>query len=144
MSRYSVVAVWTCPGRQAVEVAYSDVTLSALRNIWPTLAAVDLDEPGAVTIDTEHEGGSWRIRRTDRTVIGCVWGAHRRLVASLGDEAPSYAWCEQQWRDRFAKRPPAPTAVPDWLETELFWAWRAETPAPIEQQLALDFAGASS
>lgn len=69
-------------------------------------------------------------------VIGCVWGAHRRLLDRLGVEAPSYEWCEQEW-GRLRKTAPAGNALPLWLENELFWAWRAETVRPRPRQLAL-------
>lgn len=69
------------------------------------------------------------------TVIGCVWGAHRALVDTLARAAriqqrpvpaPDYEWCEQQWA-RLRKTAPGPAVLPQWLEMELWAAWRRET-----------------
>ena len=150
MSRkYDVTAAWTAPGRESVTVAYSDASLSSLRNIWPSLTVEVLDAPVPIVIETGHEGGVWRIRRTDRSVIGCVWGAHRALTATferMGSEGPSYEWCERQWSERLRRTAPAPAAVPAWLEQELFHAWRIEnaTERPERFHQPSLFAGASS
>lgn len=61
------------------------------------------------------------------SVIGCVWGAHRELVKVLGDDAPSYEWCEDEFTGRLRAKAPAPAAVPGWLYQELFFAWRRVT-----------------
>jgi hypothetical protein len=57
------------------------------------------------------------------SVIGCVWGAHR-ILAERHDGFPSYAWCEDMWKSRLRAKAPAPAAVPNWLEMELWAAWR--------------------
>ena len=60
-------------------------------------------------------------------VIGCVWAAHRAIVARLeraGDPAPTYTWCEATWTAELRHRAPAGDALPGWLETELWSAWR--------------------
>lgn len=75
------------------------------------------------------------------TVIGCVWGAHRKLADTLGDDAPDYEWCEAEF-ERIRHRAPAPAALPSWLYMELFFNWRRETVQPRERQLSL-FGGAA-
>ena len=75
-------------------------------------------------------------------VIGCVWGAHRALVETLGDEAPTYEWCEREWSDRLRKKAPEPPAIPAWLYQELFFSWRSPADRPVhERQMSL-FEGA--
>jgi hypothetical protein len=87
---------------------------------------------------------------SEGTVIGCVWGAHRRLVDAMGDDAPTYGWCEQEWV-RLRRTAPGPAALPAWLEQELWCAWRRHLVAtgvivpalrppggPVQLALALD------
>lgn len=78
------------------------------------------------------------------TVIGCVHGAWRGVVDMLNDaarlqqrdiEAPTYEWCEQQWKAGLSKRAPAPAALPDWLRQELWAAWRAEQARPRQMKV---------
>lgn len=59
------------------------------------------------------------------SVIGCVWGAHRRLAERWGGEFPDYAWCEREW-ERLRKTAPSGNGLPGWLEQELWAAWRRE------------------
>jgi site-specific DNA-methyltransferase (cytosine-N4-specific) len=58
-------------------------------------------------------------------VIGCVWGAHRTL-AERHPDFPAYTWAEQTWTERLRQRAPSGNALPGWLETELWSAWRSD------------------
>lgn len=69
-------------------------------------------------------------------VIGCVWGAHRKLVETHGDDAPPYAWCEERWHE-IRKRAPADNALPAWLEMELFFAWRGRPDREVRPGVTL-------
>jgi hypothetical protein len=58
-------------------------------------------------------------------VIGCVWGAHRRLAEKWSD-FPDYAWSEAHWFETLRTRAPGAAYVPTWLEQELWCLWRRE------------------
>jgi site-specific DNA-methyltransferase (cytosine-N4-specific) len=60
-----------------------------------------------------------------RQVIGCVYGAHRRLAERWAD-FPDYEWAEAHWTATLRKRAPAGGALPAWLEQELWCLWRRE------------------
>lgn len=73
-------------------------------------------------------------------VIGCVWGAHRTLIEELGDDSPTYDWCEAAWLAYGLGR-----LLPVPVDTEklvahlrVFWAngWRRD-PGPQLGQLTL-------
>lgn len=78
-----------------------------------------------------------------RKVIGCVWGAHRQLVRRMGDGAPAYEWCEQQWRERLTRRAPGGNALPGWLEMELWAARRRHQAERRAEPVQLDLWGAA-
>jgi hypothetical protein len=69
------------------------------------------------------------------SVIGCVWGAWRTLTERDGDQAPTYQWCEQQWRNGLAKTAPGDSAIPAWLTQELWSRWRAQNAADRAQRI---------
>ena len=59
-------------------------------------------------------------------VIGCVWGAWQRLRQAMGpDCAPSYDWCEREYRSvRQGQLPPVgDKGLPDALTMHLEQAW---------------------
>lgn len=70
------------------------------------------------------------------TVIGCVWGAWRTLQDDLGPGAPTYEWCETQWRNGLSKTAPGDSALPAWLTREMWSRWRAEQAADRAQRIA--------
>ena len=79
------------------------------------------------------------------SVVGCVYGAHQALVERMdriGEPAPTYEWCEQQWNDGLRNTAPGDRAIPAWLLQELFFRWRHHVHA-TGQQLALDLGQAS-
>lgn len=59
------------------------------------------------------------------TVVGCVWGAHRRLLDELDDDAaPTYEWCEAEWLRIRGEGPAAGSRdLPAWLTARLLDAW---------------------
>lgn len=75
----------------------------------------------------------------ERTVIGCVWGAHRRLVEQLGDAAPTYEWCEHRFNlvHRHELKLGAKT-LPDQLTRRLAADWRNPDTHVIWEQPTLD------
>lgn len=72
-------------------------------------------------------------RHATRTVIGCVWAAHRTLkreATATGTEPPSYAWCEEQWNRHLRREAPDPgKTLPAWLTTALRDLWTGTRPA---------------
>jgi len=53
------------------------------------------------------------------SVIGGVYGAHRALVDELGDDAPTYEWCETQWAGLRRSEPADDRLLPAWLVDQL-------------------------
>lgn len=79
--------------------------------------------------------------RSTRTVIGCVWGAHRAVVEMFergGEPAPSYEWCEEKWNTVLRKKAPAPAALPDWLRGELWSLWRQDRAMYVGRQMTFE------
>lgn len=61
-------------------------------------------------------------------VVGCVYFAHQRLAALLGEPpaGPSYDWCEDEWRaaPAGALPPVGDKGLPDALLRYLHRAWQ--------------------
>jgi hypothetical protein len=65
-------------------------------------------------------------RRNPGLVIGCVWGAWRDLkdqCDGLGEQAPSYDWCENVYDAHRRDAPPPGDDLPVWLTALLREEW---------------------